>query len=394
MSVGSIEIKCMSDKPVNGLAKCRRIVTKVLIGDSYVNVYDSYRAMASSHEVKKYRQVYTGMSPDERQCITCDVDIPFREDVVEEIKHKCYLYRLPLPTNIVVNLREVTERPPNDQHHYQLQWELDAPFYAENWAQTDRYKCRAKNAYLSIIEKLAYIFNGDKNYKGLWHKNAYCTNEIRRIAVTDSTSKLSDFLDWYEANAAVVQTKSRSQKATKSNTPKDPSLSRNCYMLSRLPSKIFHHMYRTGQLPDIDLAMEWARDLERKSLRINGKDSIEPDYLIKATVNGVLNRCEKSYDAASMERSNIRRELSLAIRRVKQSFKVLKAKELLKEGKAKKEVARLLSININTVRIYSSMSIDEVRDNFLEFIDFCTRNDIKGYESMCRSVTDALTSLY
>ena len=79
MSVGSIEIKCMSDKPVNGLAKCRRIVTKVLIGDSYVNVYDSYRAMASSHEVKKYRQVYTGMSPDERQCITCDVDIPFRE---------------------------------------------------------------------------------------------------------------------------------------------------------------------------------------------------------------------------------------------------------------------------------------------------------------------------
>ena len=228
----------------------------------------------------------------------------------------------------------------------------------------------------------------------MWHKNAYCTNEIRRIAVTDSTSKLSDFLDWYEANAAVVQTKSRSQKATKSNTPKDPSLSRNCYMLSRLPSKIFHHMYRTGQLPDIDLVMEWARDLERKSLRINGKDSIEPDYLIKATVNGVLSKCEKSYDATSMERSNIRRELSLAIRRVKQSFKVLKAKELLKEGKAKKEVARLLSININTVRIYNSMSIDEVRDNFLEFIDFCTRNDIKGYESMCRSVTDALTSLY
>ena len=394
MSAGSIEIKCMSDKPVNGLAKCHSVVTKVLIGDSYVNVYDSYRAMASSHEVRKYRQVYTGMSSDERQCITCDIDVPFRDDVIEEIKYKCSLYRLPLPTNIVVNLKRVVERPLTDQHHYQLQWELDTPFCAENWAQMDRYKCKAKNTYLSIIEKLACIFNGDKNYKGLWHKNAYCTNEIKRIAITDSTAKLSDFLDWYESNTTIEQVKPKSQKAVRPSTPGDPSLSRNCYMLSKLPSKIFHHMYKTGQLPSVDLAMEWAKDLERKSLRINGKDSIEPDYLIRATVSGALSRCEESYDAASIETSNIKRELSLAIRRVKQSFKVLKTKELLKEGKAKKEIARSLGININTVRVYSDMSISEIRDNLLKFVDFCSQNNIKGYEGVCRSATDALTSLY
>lgn len=394
MSAGSIEIKCMSDKPVNGLAKCYNVVTKVLIGDSYVNVYDSYRAMASSREVRKYRQIYTGMSPDERQCITCDVDTPFREDTVEEIKNKCSLHHLPLPTNIVVNLKRVAERPLSDQHHYQLQWELDAPFYVENWAQTDRYRCKVKDTYLSIIEKLACIFNGDKNYKGLWHKNAYCTNEIRRIAITDSTTRLSDFLDWYKASTAVEQTKPKSRKATKANSSRDTSLSRNCYMLSKLPSKIFHHMYKTGQLPSMDLAMKWAKDLERKSLRINGKDSIEPDYLIRATVSGALNRCERSYDAANIEKSSIKRELSLAIRRVKQGFKVLKTKELLKEGKAKKEVARLLNININTVRIYNDISVDEIKSNFLKFIDFCNQNEVKGYESIYRSVTDALSTLY
>lgn len=394
MSADSVEIKCMSDKPINGFAKCYNVVTKILVGDSYVNIYDSYRAMASSHEVRNYRQIYTGMSSNERQCITCDIDIPFSEEAVEEIKRKCLLYQLPLPTNIVVNQKIITERLLTDQHHYQIQWELDAPFYAENWAQADRRKCKIKDAYLSIIERLACIFDGDRNYKGLWHKNAYCTNEIRRIAVTDSTARLSDFLSWYESVAVVTQVEAKPQKSAMSASSRDPLLSRNCYMLSRLPSKVFHHMYRTGQLPSVDLAMEWAKELERESLKINGKKSIEPDYLIKATVNGVLSKCKNSYDTATMEKSNLRRELSLAVRRVKQGFKAIEAKELLKEGKAKKEVARLLGVNINTVRVYNNTDTAEIKSNFLNFIDFCNQNNIRGYGGVCRSVTEALTTLY
>lgn len=384
----------MSDKPVNSLAKCYSVVTKLLVGGKYVNIYDSYRAMASSHEVRNYRQIYTGMSSDERQCITCDIDIPFRESAIEEIKYNCSLYQVPLPTNVVVNLKRVEGRPPTDQHHYQIQWELDIPFHVENWAQTDRRKCRTKDIYLSILERLARIFNGDRNYKGLWHKNAYCTNEIKRIAVTDSTVKLSDFLDWYGSGATTEQVKSKSREDVRVPISKDPSLSRNCYMLSRLPSKVFCHMYRTGQLPDTDQAVEWARDLERESLKINKKESIEPDYLIRTTVNGVLSRCKESYDVSAIEKSNIKRELSLAVRRVKQGFKALKTKELLKEGETKKEVARLLNININTVRVYNNTSISGIRDNFLDFIDFCNQNSIKGYEDLCRSITDTLATLY
>lgn len=394
MSADSIGIKCMSDKPTNSLAKCYSVVTKLLVGGKYVNVYDSYRAMASSHEVRNYRQIYTGMSSDERQCITCDIDVPFRESVIEEIKYNCSLYQVPLPTNVVVNLKRVEGRPLTDQHHYQIQWELDTPFHVENWAQTDRRKCKTKDIYLTILEKLAHIFNGDKNYKGLWHKNAYCTNEIKRIAVTDSVAKLSDFLAWCEADTTTEQVKSKSREDVRISTSKDPSLSRNCYMLSRLPSKVFYHMYRTGQLPDVDQAMEWARDLERESLKINKKESIESDYLIRTTVNGVLSRCKESYDVSAIEKSNIKRELSLAIRRVKQGFKALKTKELLEEGETKKEVARLLNININTVRVYNNTSIGEIRDNFLDFLDFCSQNSIKGYEDICRSITDTLATLY
>ena len=85
--------------------------------------------------------------------------------------------------------------------------------------------------------------------------------------------------------------------------------------------------------------------------------------------------------------------MSLAVRRVKQGFKALKTKELLEEGETKKEVARLLNVNINTVRVYNDTSISEIRDNFLDFLDFCNQNNIKGYEDIRRSITEALVTL-
>ena len=153
-------------------------------------------------------------------------------------------------------------------------------------------------------------------------------------------------------------------------------------------------MYNTGNLPDIELAMEWARELERDSLKINKKKSIESDHLIRATVNGVLSKCSQTYNVANIERSNIRRDLSLAIRRIKRGFKILKTKELLSKGIAKKEVARLLGVNINTVASYNNKNIEDVKNDFSSFVDLYTRNQLRGYEDVYKSVTDALVTLY
>lgn len=388
-----IKIGCMSDKPLDEFAKCYRVTTKILIKDKYVNVYDSYRAMASSYEVSKYRQIYTGMSPDERQCITCDVDIPFDEKVIEEIKYKCSLYHLPLPTHVVVNLKNILHRPSTDQRHYQIQWELDKPFYAKDWAQKDRRSCEPKDTYLSILERLADIFNGDRNYKGLWHKNAYCPKEIQRIAISDNTASLSAFLKWDTSSKKMY--KPSKEAPCKEATPiKSPALSRNCYMLSKLPSKIYYYAYNNNRFPSTRLVMKWAKDLERESLKINKKHDIEPDYLIRATVNGVLNKCKQSYNAANIEKSNTRRDLSLALRRVKRGFNVIKVRELLEKKVLKKEIARLLDININSVTAYSKVTLEDVKKDFLYFLDFYTRNDIKGYEDTYRAVTDTLSCLY
>ena len=388
-----IKIGCMSDKPLGEFAKCYRVTTKVLVNNKYVNVYDSYRSMASSHEVSKYRQIYTGMSSDERQCITCDVDIPFSEKVIEEIKQKCSLHRLPLPTHVVVNLKNISNRPSTDQHHYQIQWELDEPFYVKDWAQKDRYSCEPKDTYLSILGKLADIFNGDKNYKGLWHKNAYCSNEIQRIAISDSTTSLSTFLKWDTFSKKVCKpTKETPHKEITSI--KTPALSRNCYMLSKLPSKIYYYAYNNGRFPSIKLTMKWAKELERESLKINKKHDIEPDYLIKATVTGVLSKCKQSYNAVNIERSNTRRDLSLALRRVKRGFNVIKVRELLEKKVLKKEIARLLDININSVTVYSKTTLEDVKKDLLHFQEFYTRNNIKGYEDIYRAVTETLSRLY
>lgn len=395
MKSNQIEIGCMNDKPGNKPARCFKVTTKVLVNGDYVNVYDSYRSMASSHEIRKYRQIYAGMSSDERQCITCDVDIPFEESAVEEVKYRCSLYHIPLPTNIVVNLRTASHRPSNDQQHYQIQWELDKPFYVKDWSRQDRYTSKVKNTYLTILGKLAEIFDGDKNYKGLWHKNAYCSDEIRRVAVTDTVARLEDFLKWYTSikKSDKRYTKKSYGKGTGLES-RNPSLSRNCYMLSKLPSKVYYYMYNTGSLPDTELAMEWARELEKDSLKINKKKSIESDYRIRATVNGVLSKCSQTYNVANIERSNIRRDLSLAIRRVKRGFKILKTKELLSKGTTKKEVARLLGVNINTVASYNNKSIEDVRNDFFSFVNIYTQNQIRGYEDVYKSVTDALPALY
>ena len=390
-----IKIGCMNDKPADSNARCYRVVTKVLINKTYLNVYDSYRSMASSHEVKRYRQIYAGMSSDERQCITCDVDIPFEENIVEEVKQKCSLYHIPLPTNIVVNLENVPTRPLTDQHHYQIQWELDKPFYSKNWSQKDRFTCKIKNTYLSILENLANIFGGDRNYKGLWHKNAYCTRGIRRIAITDSTAKLDDFIGWCELsikNSYIPSGTSRRKRTSDKRT--DPSLSRNCYMLSRLPSKVFYYMHDTGKLPDIDTAMNWAKNLEKESLKINKKKSIESDYLIGVTVKNVLDKCKQSYNEDIIEKSDLKRELSLCVRRAKRGLKAIEAQDLLNKKTPKKEIAKLLDVNINTVTSYCKLSVDTIRDDLLSFLNFCSYNEVIGYRDFYNSVTEALSSLY
>ena len=395
MNYKFIKIGCMNDKPVDSNAKCYRVVTKVLINKTYSNVYDSYRSMASSHEVRRYRQIYAGMSSDERQCITCDVDVPFEESAVEEVKQKCSLHHIPLPTNIVVNLENVPTRPLTDQHHYQIQWELDKPFYSKNWSQKDRFTCKIKNTYLSILEVLADIFGGDKNYKGLWHKNAYCTKGIRRIAITDSTVKLDDFVSWCEPFTKDSPISSRaSYKERTSDKCTDPSLSRNCYMLSRLPSKVFYYMHDTGKLPDIDIAMEWAKKLEKESLKINGKKSIESDYLIGVTVKSVLDKCKQSYNESVIEKSDLKRELSLCVRRAKRGLKAIKAQNLLDKKTPKKEIAKLLDVNINTVTSYCKLSTDAIRDDLLSFLNFCSYNEVIGYRDLYNSVTEAFSLLY
>ena len=48
----------MRDKPTDETVKCYKVVTKMVADDEVINVYDSYRAMASSHEIRKYRQIY------------------------------------------------------------------------------------------------------------------------------------------------------------------------------------------------------------------------------------------------------------------------------------------------------------------------------------------------
>ena len=119
-----IKIGCMKDKPADENVKCHKIATKLINSNGIVNIYDSYRSMASSYEISKYRQIYAGMSSDERQCITCDVDRSFTDSTIDEVKKRCSYHQLPLPTNIVVNTRLVLTRPETDQYHYQIQWEF------------------------------------------------------------------------------------------------------------------------------------------------------------------------------------------------------------------------------------------------------------------------------
>lgn len=394
MKLKYIKIGCMRDKPADETVKCYKVVTKMVVDDEVINVYDSYRDMASSHEIKKYRQIYAGMSSDERQCITCDIDRPFTDVTVDEVKEACDRYQLPLPTNIVVNTRLVSTRPITDQYHYQIQWELDKPFYAKDWSIRDRRDCKEKNTYLTILESLASIFDGDRNYRGLWHKNAYCTDDIQRIPVTEEPAALDLFIDWYERNSLRATRSSSAGGYEKRKLEKgENTLSRNCFMLSKMPSKIYNYMNKHNQLPSLKLAMKWARDLERQSLEINKKGDIEPERCIRATVEGVLKSCKLSYDKSIMEKSNTRREFSRLIRCARKNINAVKTQEYLKQGKQKKDIAKLLDVNINTVTSYSKITTASMKTELAEFVDFYNKNSIEYYRELYNNVTTLLRSL-
>ena len=389
-----IKIGCMKDKPSDENVGCRKIATKLVVNNRIVNIYDSYRSMASSYEISKYRQIYTGMSSDERQCITCDVDRPFTDNTIDEVKKRCNYHQLPLPTNIVVNTRLVPARLETDQYHYQIQWELDRPFYAENWSIRGRGDCEEKDTYLAILDSLAAIFDGDRNYKGLWHKNAYCTDDIQRIPITDETVALDLFLNWYRYGlsntAESLPVKKYKRKELKEG---EKTLSRNCFMLSKMPSRIYNYMNKHNQLPPLKLAMEWARDLERRSLEINKKEDIEPERCIRATVEGVLKSCKFSYDRNIIERSNSRREFSRLIRCARKNINAVKAQEYIKQGMQKKDIAKLLDVNINTVTSYSKIVATSMKTELIEFVNFCDKNNIDHHRDLYNNVTDLLRSL-
>lgn len=153
-------------------------------------------------------------------------------------------------------------------------------------------------------------------------------------------------------------------------------------------------MHDTGKLPDIDIAMEWAKKLEKESLKINGKKSIESDYLIGVTVKSVLDKCKQSYNESVIEKSDLKRELSLCVRRAKRGLKAVKAQNLLDKKTPKKEIAKLLDVNINTVTSYCKLSTDAIRDDLLSFLNFCSYNEVIGYRDLYNSVTEAFSLLY
>ena len=140
--------------------------------------------------------------------------------------------------------------------------------------------------------------------------------------------------------------------------------------------------------------MKWAKDLERQSLEINKKEDIEPERCIRATVEGVLRSCKSSYDENIMERSNSRREFSRLIRCARKNINAVKTQEYIKQGMQKKDIAKLLDVNINTVTSYSKITPTSMKTELIEFVNFCDKNNIDHHRDLYNSVTDLLRSLY
>lgn len=378
---------CMDDKPRDGFAKCYWITTKALYGDRVVNVYESYRAMASSDAARNFRQIYSGMTSEERQCLTCDVDMPFTDSSIDKIRKICLSNELPLPTNIVINTRKVLSRPDNDQYHYQIQWELDVPFYAKNWAIQERSTCDAKNNYLNILKMLAMLFGGDLNYRGLWHKNAYCTKDIKRIPVSDKEVSLSDILGWYKSSCTNFENSrcTKRQPVILKNSklyPADAASSRNCYMVGKLPTKIYSYAYKNGRFPSEAEAIEMAVSLEKESLKFNKKSRIETISAIELSAKRILEMCKSSYNADLLNRRTTRQDFGRMILCTNRSINASIAKSYLNEKIKKKEIARRLHVDANTVTKYLRMEIPNIKRDLDRFISFYENSPIQKYAGL------------
>ena len=94
-----------------------------------------------------------------------------------------------------------------------------------------------------------------------------------------------------------------------------------------------------------------------------------------------------------MEKSNTKREFSRLIRCARKNINAVKTQEYLKQGKQKKDIAKLLDVNINTVTSYSKITTASMKTELAEFVDFYNRNSIEYHRELYNNVTTLLRSL-
>lgn len=131
----------------------------------------------------------TGISREFRSLIVLDYDLPFTEERLEAIFNKLAIFNIPLPRYLIINNAINPNKPLDDQHHFQLQWELEDPFYAYDWEY-----CMMKECYLDLLANFACEFGADFNFKGVWCKMPHCRMTLEDGSLMLTTRVINDRL--------------------------------------------------------------------------------------------------------------------------------------------------------------------------------------------------------
>lgn len=149
--------------------KQERLTTKKKVRkqEEYVDIFDSY--LEACKRVSYNRQVMSGLTSNQRDVITIDIDKPYSEELANEVIKGIKSIIGFEPNIITINTEINVNKDLEDQHHFQLSYLLDRPFKGSGKKWVDD-ESGDRDKYITITHYLNKLY-GDPGFVGGLIKN-------------------------------------------------------------------------------------------------------------------------------------------------------------------------------------------------------------------------------
>lgn len=338
--------------------------------DSILSYPLSWKELAFRYS--KYKWIGTGRTNLIRDTLDVDVDTPFTDRTIEEVKALCSSNSVPLPNWVLIN---------NTSLHYHLGWLFDQPFVIDD--EGDQYS--------SVLRVLSGVFGGDNGMVSVNCRNPYCKDGQTITWLNEEPSKKKAFKPFMKKTK---KADAKPVEETYTIKPTDDIMgfvdSRNNFSMRYADREVLRYMGKHhGEQPSLGTVKIWVIQAQTESLKYNNKKNIQPDHDITAIAQSALKfGMERFRKGRGNQYDETDRRKALLNRQVVSWWNGIQASMLRAEGKNNTQIAKELGITRRTVINNAQRTDDYVVECFKEYFE--VEDDIDGENIIIDTINNFL----